>query len=717
MRAHLLLGFALAALPALPAVAAEGMWLPSQAPLLAERLKADGLEIPAAALADLGAAPMNAIASLGGCSASFVSPEGLVATNHHCVYGSIQYNSSPERDLLTNGFLARTRAEELPAAPGARILVIEELRDVTAAVLSGVTVKVTGKNRTDLIDRNRKNLISACEAEAGRRCDVRAYFGGGTWFLQKMLEIRDVRLVHAPAGSVGNYGGEVDNWQWPRHTGDYSFYRAYVAPDGSPAGHDAANVPYRPRAHLKIATSDLKEGDFVMIAGFPGVTERYRTAGETRAYYSDIYPLQQRLLAEHSDLITREAKTDAERIATASLQKRSDNFKKKILGQMEMAAATNLLATKEADDRKLADWAARPANRRTHARAIADYDAAVAGELAASRARIVNQTLDRAQLLRAARDLFRWANERALPDEKRAPGYQDRDRQALIDRLSLIDRQYVARIDGLMLEQALREVGKLPEGQRNLALEKAIAERGLDRLYAGTRLADRAERLAWLDRPVEAFAASDDPFIQVAVAAYAADMMGEERAREREGRLHAARVAYMEAVKTHAASEGRLLYPDANGSLRFTWGKVAGRAIEDGKAWTAFTTTRGLLEKEKGEEPFNAPPALLEKVRAGDWGRWASPALGTLPVNFLSTTDITNGNSGSAVLNARGELVGLAFDGTIEGMLSDWKVDDATNRTIAVDARYMLWVMEKMDGAGHLLEEMGVGPEKEAAAR
>lgn len=693
---------------AAPALPAEGMWMPSQVPALGARLKADGLELDPARFADLSKAPMNAIVSLGGCSASFVSPEGLVATNHHCITASLQVNSQPGRNLLRDGFLARARAEELPAAPGVRVLVMDELRDVSADVLAGVTPRMTGTARLNRMEANRKALIAACETAPGRRCDVRAYFGGRQWFLQRMLEIRDVRLVYAPAESVGNFGGEIDNWQWPRHTGDFALYRAYVGPDGNPAPHAAANVPYRPRSHLKLAQGDLKEGDFVMIAGFPGVTERYRTLAETKAYYTDIYPLQLRLLTEWSELIEREARTEAEQIATASARQRADNFKKKIEGQMAAAKAADLIGIKEAQERALGEWAARPANRRTHALAISNYDSLIPADLAATRTRLVNQTLDRALLLRAARDLVRWAHEQQLPDSDRALGFQNRDRQVLVDRLTIIDRQYVPRIDRAMLEQALAEVRRLPEGSRNLALEAAIADVGLDRLYAETRLSDRAERLAWLDRPVEAFAASDDPFIKVALASYAADRAGEDRAREREGRMQAARSAWMATVAAHAESQGRLIYPDANGSLRFTWGHVRGRPLQDGKAWTAFTTPRGLLEKETGKEPFNSPPKLLAEVRAGNWGRFASPSLGTLPVNFLSTTDITNGNSGSAVLNARGELVGLAFDGTLEGMLSDWHFDDRITRTISVDARYMKWVMEKVDGAGHLLAELGV---------
>jgi hypothetical protein len=696
----------------LPAVAAEGMWLPRQAPEIASQLKAAGLAIAPAALADLSAAPMNAIVWLGGCSASFVSPTGLIATNHHCVQGSLQANSSPERNLLRDGLVARTLAEEVPAAPGTRAFVIEALDDVTARMMAGIGPDVTGRARADALDANAKAIIAECEQQPGRRCDVRAYFGGAQYFLQTMLEIQDVRLAYAPAGSVGNFGGEIDNWQWPRHTGDFALYRAWVGPDGNPAPRSDANIPFRPQSHLKMASSDLREGDFVMIAGFPGTTERFRTLAETRAWYGDIYPEQRRLLAEYSELLKREARTDAERIAVASLKARADNFKKKIEGQLEVAQSADLIGIKSAQEARLGAWAARPENRRTHGLAIVNHDSLIDDVIASDRSRIITSTLDRALLLRAARDLLRWAHEQQKPDAERERGFQERDRRPFVDRMNRISAQYVGHIDRASLEQALAEVGRLEPAQRNMGLETEIAAIGLDRLYADTRLADPAQRLAWMDRNPEAFAASDDPFIRVAVAAFPGDMAADVAGKERAGRLHAARVPWMAAIKAHAASEGRALYPDANSSLRITWGQVQGRPIADGKAWTAFTTPRGLLEKEAGADPFDSPPQLLEQVRAANWGRWASPGLGTLPVNFLSTTDITNGNSGSAVLNARGELVGLAFDGTLEGMLSDWHYDETITRTVSVDARYMLWVMEKVDGAIGLMQEMGVRPSR-----
>jgi hypothetical protein len=258
-----------------PAIAAEGMWMPHQTGGIANELRAQGLQLDPALLGNLKAAPLTAIASLGGCSAAFLSPQGLVATNHHCVYGSIQYNSKPGQDYLTDGFVAASLTDELPAAPGSRIFVIEDLRDVTTAMNKGVTAKLSGLQRFEKMDANRKALIAACEKQASRRCDVRAYYGGAQYWLQQQLEIKDVRLVYAPAGGIGNFGGETDNWQWPRHTGDFGFYRAYVAPDGSSAPFAKENVPIAPRRISRLRSRGSRTATFVMVAGFPGTTSRW----------------------------------------------------------------------------------------------------------------------------------------------------------------------------------------------------------------------------------------------------------------------------------------------------------------------------------------------------------------------------------------------------------------------------------------------------------
>ncbi len=704
-RAALLLGAS--ALGPLPALAGGGMWLPSQAPEVAAQLKAAGFALDPAALANLKAAPMNAIVSLGGCSASFVSPQGLIATNHHCVYGSIQYNSAPGRDLMKDGLMAATLADELPAAPGTRAFVIEDLRDVTREMMRGISDRMSGLARTNRLDANRKALIAACERQPNRRCDVRAYFGGAQYWLQQQLEIQDVRLVYAPAGPIGNFGGEIDNWQWPRHTGDFAFYRAYVAPDGSSRPFDRANVPFQSRAWLRVARERLEEGDFVLVAGFPGITERHRTAAETRAWYQRIYPRQQQLLADYSDrIMALTAGDEAATIKYANALRGSDNFKKKLLGQMAGAEAIGLIDRKQAEEQAFRVWAAEPARAARLGPVIAALDRVAAEEVEAELTGATASLLNRAQLLGAARTLYRWAKEREKPDAEREFGFQDRDRRLVAERLTAIERRFDARVDRGLFEQALAEYAKLPEKDRSKALAAALASPGLDGLYAGTRLGDTAERLAWLDRPAAAFEASDDPFIRLAVAMYPEDMAADAARKDRQGRLQQARSAYLAAWRDWAASRGQPTYPDANGSLRFTFGTVKGKA-RDGMRWDAFTTDQGILEKATGRDPFDAPERQLAALRNRAGFAGLARADGRLPVNFLSTTDITNGNSGSATLNARGELVGLAFDGTIEGVVSDWWFDETISRTIHVDSRYMVWVMEQ-DGARRLLEEMQV---------
>ncbi len=693
------------------AMADEGMWLPSQTGAIADAMKAAGLELDAATLGDLQRAPLTAIASLGGCSAAFLSPQGLVATNHHCVAGSLQYNSSPENDYLTNGFLAAGFGDELPAAPGSRIYVIEDLRDVSAAMLKGAD-KLEGRARYDRLQANRTALIEACERQANRRCDVRAYFGGQQYWLQQQLEIKDVRLVYAPAGGVGNFGGEKDNWMWPRHTGDFAFYRAYVAPDGSSAAFAADNVPFKPKAFLPIAKQGVKEGDFVMVAGFPGTTERLRTAEEARFYYEELYPYQQRMLAEYGDLIDAlTAGNQAATIAYAASLQGIENYEKKIAGQLAGADAISLIEKKAAEEAAFRAWiAADPKRQAQYGAALTELDRLVADSNAEALADARRGLLGRGQLYGAARRLYRWANEQAKPDKSREPGYQERDRAFMTQSMQRIERRYVAEIDKALWEDGIAEYRELGAEDRNKSFDAFMEGRDLASLYATTGLDETAKRLEWMGKSVADFKASNDPFIQLAVATHDEAMANEAEEKARSGEVQKARSKVMEARLAYAASQGKTMFPDANGSLRFTYGKVSGKAV-DGQVWTPFTTAEGIVAKNTGRGEFNAPDTMIELIKARDYGRYAAPELGTLPVDFLSTVDITNGNSGSSTLNARGEFVGLAFDGTIEGVVSDWMYDPAINRTIHVDSRFMLWTMEKVDGATRLLKEMGVTAE------
>lgn len=704
-----LLSLTAATLAAAPALAKEGMWMPGQTTEIGTAMKADGLEIDPAALGRLDAAPLNAIVSLGGCSAAFLSPEGLIATNHHCVLGSVQYNSKAGQDYLTNGFLAKAATDELPAAPGSRIYVIEALRDVTGDMLKGVTAKLDGRARYDRIDANRKALIAACEKQPSRRCDVRPYYGGAAYYLQQQLEIQDVRLVYAPALGLGNFGGETDNWMWPRHTGDFGFYRGYVAPDGSSRPYAADNVPYKPKSWLKVAPEGVKDGDFVMVAGFPGITNRLRTAEEVRFNFADYEPLWQRLFEDYAAQIRKATGGNREaQIRYASIIQGADNYRKKLAGDIAGADAIGVDARKGAEEKAYRGWVAADKGRAAlYDPAIKALDAVVTENNQAQIKGLRQGLLNRAQLLASARLLYRWSKERTKPDTARESGYQDRDRRLLVDRLTQVERRFLPAVDRQLFEAALTEYRELAPADRDAPFETLLGQIGMDRLYADTKLGDTATRIDWLDRSPAQFEASDDPFIRLAVALYPGDIAGEGREKDRAGRTQAARSAYMAGLLAYRKALGQPVYPDANGSLRLTWGKVMGRT-RDGQIWTPFTTAEGLLAKNTGKGEFDAPEAALAAIRKRDYGAYAAPALGTLPVDFMSTVDITNGNSGSSTMNAKGEFVGLAFDGTLDGVISDWAYAGERNRTIHVDSRFMLWTMDKVDHADRLLKEMGV---------
>ena len=338
------------------AQADEGMWQPHQLPAMADMLKEKRLEIDAKSISKLTEFPMNAVISLGGCTASFVSPKGLVVTNHHCAYGSIQYNSTPEKNLLKDGFLAKTYKEELPATPGSRVYVTEAVTDVTSKVTSGQMGKV-GNDFYAGIEQQEKALVAECEKDAGYRCQVYSFHGGLEYYLVKQLEIRDVRLTYNPAGSVGKYGGDIDNWMWPRHTGDFSFYRAYVGKDGKPADFHEDNVPYEPKSFLKVSAKGVSDGDFVMVAGYPGRTNRYRTANEVENQFEWAYP-EGKVLRERLIEIIKDTAPEGsdERIKYESAIAGLANYAKNFTSMIEFYGKSTMLDDRKSLEQKLAKW-------------------------------------------------------------------------------------------------------------------------------------------------------------------------------------------------------------------------------------------------------------------------------------------------------------------------------------------------------------------------
>lgn len=717
-RRAFLLSLCLAAAPA-PLPAAEGMWRPDQLPALADELAERGLDLPAEQLADLNQWPMQAVISLGGCTASFVSPQGLVVTNHHCAYGSIQYNSDETNNYIADGFLAPDMAGELRAAPGSRVYVTTSSEDVTERMKQGLTPETLPRERYQAIEDRRKALIAECEAPGGVRCDVASFNGGEEYRLITRLEIRDVRLVYAPPESIGKFGGDIDNWMWPRQTGDWAFYRAYVAPDGSPADYSPDNVPYEPASFLQVSAAGLEEGDFVMAAGYPGATARYARLSEVEDAFSWSYPLRRRIYQGWADTILAAADEEAERIAYASLLASINNSIKNYDGQMEGAAKVGLAERRAAREAELDAWiAADPERSERYAQAVEEMDAEIARAQATRERDFWYVQITRPALLDAAQDLYRLSLERQKPDAEREPGFQERDMTFIRQDMEQIDRRFDPDVDLAVWLYFLNEyraagpAARLPAYDEALGLtpdesSSGLAER-LGEYYDRTQLTDPEARLAWLDAAPEEFEASDDPFIRLAVALHETDIALEEEAKTRAGAMLALEPAYMEAITAWQDSLGRPVYPDANSTLRVTYGEVDPSCPRDGLCYTAFTTLEGIAEKATGQPPFDAPQAQLDLIRQGDYGDYALDPLGSVPVNFLTTLDITGGNSGSPVLNARGELVGLLFDGTYESINSDWDFAEDITRSIAVDSRYMLWTMDLVSNADWLIDEMEI---------
>jgi hypothetical protein len=699
--------------------AKEGMFTPDQLPEISKDLRKTGLKIKPSQLSDLTSFPMGAVVSLGGCSASFVSDKGLVVTNHHCARGSVQYNSTEENNYLEDGFLAASLKDELPASPGSRVYVTKHVTDVTDQVLAGVVDSLSGEERFKAIESNRKALLAECEKDAGHRCQVSSFFGGSQYKLNKRLEIKDVRIVYSPADSIGRYGGDIDNWLWPRHTGDFAFYRAYVSPEGNSAEFSKDNVPYKPEHVLKVSVKGVQEGDFVMVAGYPGSTSRYARLAEVNNVFGWEYPTWITLLKNWISTIEgASAEGSDARIKYEARLAGLNNYMKNLGGQIKGAERADLVGRRAQREDALNKWVATNADDKGFADAIAKLDKLSQETALAERKSFAYRNAKRPSLLSTARRVYRLSKEKQKPNAERESGYQERDMAFFKQGLQAIERRYDATVDKAEWLLFLQTYLDQPQEYRVVPLDKALGLDGitdadllaekLDTFYSETTLNNAETRLSLMDAKSEELEKSDDPFIKLAVAIYDEDIAQEKAAKGRAGRNTMLQSKYMQAIIAWQKAQGFTAYPDANSNLRVTYGNVMGGSPKDGMRYTPFTTLEGIVEKDTGEAPFNSPQSQLDLIKSADYGKYELKSLGSVPVNFMSDLDITGGNSGSATLNGKGELVGLVFDGTIESVNSDWDFNDDITRSIHVDSRYMLWVMEKIDGAKHIINEMTV---------
>lgn len=718
---HRILTFALALLAVSAAARGlEGKWTPTQIlELDPQWLRAQGLEVaPQALWSREGAGLLEGAVRIGGCSAGFISSRGLLITNHHCAFSILQQHSTPQRDLITGGFLAKNPADELPG-PGTRATVPHRVTDVTTEVEGAVPAGADDLARFRAIERKKKELVAACEKQESRRCEVAVFDGGVRYQLNESLEYPDVRLVYAPPRAVGEYGGEVDNWSWPRHTGDFALLRVYAAPDGRPAPRAEGNVPYSSQHFFPVSARGAEPDGFVMVAGYPGRTFRSFTAAEMAERAELYYPNLSTLYRAWLELMEgASAKDETARIALADRIKRLENDEKNARGQVAGLKRGHTLEHKAASEREVVAWASQRPRQREAVAARDELARLVAGRRRTwDRDFLLDQMRRGPKPLDLALTLVRWAGEKAKPDAEREPEYQERNRDILRERLERDQKRMHLPTEGALMADVLARLAALPPESRVPAVESFVGSGGerdraalrprVDDLLAHTQVTDPAERKTMFEENAAQLAGRHDPLLDLAFRLDAELLALKERNDRFDGAVARLRPRWQRAVVAHA---GKPVAPDANGTLRVSLAHVQGYSPRDGVWMRPQTTLGGVVEKNTGVEPFAAPPAVLAAAPQAPSSRWADPQLKDVPVGFLADADTTGGNSGSPVLNGRGELVGVNFDRVWENVANDFGFDPAVARNVSVDVRYLLWMLATLNGeaAWPILEEMGV---------
>jgi hypothetical protein len=694
----------------------EGMWMPHQMRDL--NLQSKGLRMNPGNLykAD-GTGLMSAVVYLGGGTGEFVSPEGLILTNHHVAFGALQRAATKEKDYIQEGFIAWTREEEIPAQ-GYIADVLIGYEEVTEKIISAIGPGMSYRDVYEAIDKAEKRLVAETEKEGKDiRATIATMYSGNQYYLFRFKRLKDIRLVCAPPRDLGNFGGDIDNWMWPRHTCDFSFLRAYVSPDNVGVDYSRDNVPYKPKSILKISLDGFKEGDFSFVMGYPGRTYRNNTLVELDF---DFENMRQRLDL-YKDVIAfleKAGKDDRDvQIKYAGIIKGLNNGLKNYQGKLEGIEKIGLLDIKRAQENEFREWVQKNPERRKKYGGALDKISAFMAENAGfyERENLVGRMVSPysgSAVLSQAYTIYRTVEEREKPDLEREPAYQERNIPLIQMRIRLAERSYDLETDQAFFKHQLKKLVGYPEEQVPAALKELIARKSekaidefVDNLYDNTILADPKVRLELIDANVEELMKTGDPFIELA-----AGLEKEMKDLREEGK--ALRQELLDLKKVYLAGllekqEGRIA-PDANSTIRFTYGFIQGYSPRDAVYYEPQTTLRGVIEKGTGVFPFHVPDKIKDLYQAKDFGRYKDKKLEDIPACFLNTTSVTGGNSGSPTLNARGEQIGIIFDMTYESVTADYYEVPELQRTISVDIRYVLFVTEKFSGAKHIIEELGL---------
>lgn len=693
----------------------EGMWLlPMIEKLNVGTMTSLGLKLSPNDIYSLNNSSLkDAVVSFmdGGCTGEIVSSQGLMLTNHHCGYGAIQSHSTLEHNYLKDGFWAKTKEEELPN-PGLSASFLIKIEDVTDQVLSGIKPEMSETERDSVIDDARTSIIKTASEGTGHRATVASFYGGNYFYLLVYERYTDVRLVGAPPSSIGSFGDDTDNWEWPRHTGDFSMFRIYSGPDGKPAPYSKDNIPLNPKKWLKISVKDLNEGDFTMVMGYPGSTQRYFTSWEVNELLQITNPNRIKIRGIKQDIWLKDMLADPKvNIQYASKYSGSANYWKYSIGQNSQLTNLGVLDKKREIEKLFDEWVNEDPSRKSEYGDAPDLiRTAIEGRAEYQNAyQYLVECIRGCEILGFSNFTRSLSNALKSGDQEEISGAAVR----IAENTAELYKDYNPPTDRKSTKAMLKLYREDVPEKFHPGFYKEIVDKKykgdidkfVDDMFKRSIFASEEKLNAFLGNPKLKTLAKDPAVVTMESITEIRYTLTEELGKF-ENDLAAGRRIWIAALREMMPD--RTLYPDANSTMRLSYGTIRDYNPRDAVTYNYYTTLDGVVEKYKpGDYEFDLPQRLLELYKNRDFGRYASPK-GYMPVNFLTTNDITGGNSGSPVLNSYGELIGLAFDGNWEAMSGDVFYEPEVQRTIAVDIRYVLWIIDIYAGAKHLVDEMEI---------